>query len=126
MARDPVNQYTEMKTPTLRKFLALATLTLAITASHAVNLTFDANTALTGAQDGSGIWDAVGTNWWTGAANVTFNNATPDAAFFGSGGAAGTVTLGANVTPFGITFNSGGVGNYTLAGGGFQLGLTNR
>ncbi len=108
-----------------KSVLALLAASLPMLAS-AANLTWDANTATTGAQDGSGTWDTTANNWWTGAANATWANATPDAPFFGSGGTAGTVTLGANIVSGNITFNAGGVGNYTIAGGGFQLSLTNR
>ena len=115
-----------MKTPTLHKLLHLATLTLALTAANAANVTWDANTALAGAQDGSGIWDTNSLNWWTGTANAAFVNGVPDVPTFGAGGVAGTVTLGTNITSGNIIFAGGGVGNYTIAGGGYQLALTNR
>ena len=95
--------------------------------AHAVNLTWDVNTGLAGAQDGSGTWDTNTANWWNGTSDVAFNNNTPDAAFFGAaGGTAGTVTLGTNVTPFGITFNADATGiwyffNPTLAVGNFAM-----
>ena len=93
----------------------------------AATLTWDANTAITGAQDGSGIWDNTAANWWTGSANAAFSSLTPDAATFGAGnGAAGTVTLGANINSANITFNAPSVGYYTIAGGGNTLQLTNR
>jgi autotransporter-associated beta strand protein len=95
--------------------------------AQAANLTWDANTSLTGAQDGSGVWDTTTTSWWTGSANAAFNNVTPDVPTFGAaGGTAGTVTLGANITPGNIAFNAPTVGTYTIAGGGFTLFLTNR
>lgn len=114
---------TTPKTPAILAIL----LTLVPLLSPAANLTWDANTAQTGAQDGSGTWDATGTNWWTGTANAAWNSVTPDAAFIGSAsGAAGTITLGANIVSGNLRFNAPGVGNYTLAGVGFTLGLTNR
>jgi fibronectin-binding autotransporter adhesin len=95
--------------------------------SPAANLTWDADAATTGAQDGSGVWDTTANNWWTGSANTTWNAATGDQAVFGAaGGTAGTVTLGANVVSSNITFNAASVGIYTIAGGGFTLGQTNR
>jgi autotransporter-associated beta strand protein len=95
--------------------------------AHAATLTWDANTATAGAQDGSGTWDATANNWWTGSANTTWNSAAPDAAIFGAnGGVAGTVTLGASVVSADIRFNAPSVGNYTVAGGGNTLALTNR
>ncbi|TAK98261.1 MAG: hypothetical protein EPO07_12230, partial [Verrucomicrobia bacterium] len=117
-----------MKTPTtprLCKFLVAFLLAVPMLLP-AANLTWDANTTTTGSQDGSGTWDNTAANWWNGTADVVWSGVTPDAALFGSGGAAGTVTLGANIVSGNITFNAGGVGNYAIAGGGFQLGLTNR
>src|SRR6266568_1853441 len=117
-----------MKTPTaLRKYqLLIVMLTVLPLLAHAANLTWDANTSATGAQDGSGTWDTATANWLNGGVNSIWSSVTPDAALFGSGGAAGTVTLGANIVCGNITFNAGGAGNYTIAGGGFQLAMTNR
>lgn len=90
-------------------------------------LTWDSDTTQTGAQDGPGIWDTLNTNWWTGTANTTWNSSIPNAATFGAGtGQAGTVTLGENISCANITFNHPAAGNYTIAGGGFTLALTNR
>ena len=116
-----------MKTSFLEKtiltLLAIAPLTL-----PAASLTWDADPVATGAQDGSGTWDASTANWWTGSADTTFNVATPDLAIFGAlNGIAGTVTLGAPIISSNIIFNAPGVGNYIIAGsGGNTLGLTNR
>ena len=111
-----------MKTSNLKlSFLtALATIGAAF-GLHATNLTWDATTGTTGAQDGAGTWtNAVpNINWWDGAANVTWNNATPDNAIFGAGsGAAGTVTVQTLTTNTvgNITFNAPGSGSYTIAG----------
>ena len=49
----------------------------------AATWTFDANTGTTGAQDGSGTWDASTLNWWTGSADSAWNNANN--AQFGAG-----------------------------------------
>jgi len=93
----------------------------------AANLTWDANPAVAGAQDGAGIWDTTTNNWWTGTANAAWNSGAPDAAFIGSAsGQAGTITLGASIVSANMRFNAPGFGNYTVAGGGFTLGLTNR
>jgi len=83
----------------------------------------------TGAHDGSGTWadQSTGgaiTNWWNGGTNVFWNNGGEYIAMFGAtNGAAGTVTLSGGVTASGITFNSAGSGNYTIAGGGNTLTL---
>lgn len=84
-------------------------------AALGATVTWDADTGTGGAQDGSGIWDTSNPNWWTGSANSTWNNATPDSAVFGAGGAgAYTVTLGEAITAGQVTFNAGPA--YTLDG----------
>ena len=113
-----------MKTP--KTLICIFALTLLPLWTQAANLTWDANTAVAGGQDGSGTWDNSNLNWLNAGVNAAWNGTVPDAAFFGSGGAAGTVTLGANVVCGNITFNGGGAGEYAIAGGGFTLGLTNR
>ncbi len=113
-----------MKTP-LQKLLCLAALaTLYFVPSvHATNLTWDSDAITTsGAQDGAGNWTALttNTNWWDGAANVTWNNATPDNATFGANsGAAGTVTIPSSttITVGNLTFNAPGSGGYNIAAG---------
>ena len=88
--------------------------------TQAADLTWDADTGTTGAQDGVGNWNTVANNWWDGAANVTWNNATPDNAIFGAAsGAAGTVTVPSNTTNTvgNITFNAPGSGVYNIAAG---------
>jgi hypothetical protein len=72
--------------------------------------TWDADTATTGAQDGSGTWTYLATNWWNGTGNDNWGSA--DSASFGTGGTdAYTVTLGADIAANAITFNSG---SYTI------------
>ena len=116
-----------MKTTILHPIVISLMLALVPTLAPAANLTWDGNTALTGAQDGPGTWDNTSTNWWNGSADVAFNNTTPDVPTFGAAnGVAGTVTLGANINAGNITFSAPGVGYYTIAGGGFTLCLTNR
>jgi autotransporter-associated beta strand protein len=95
--------------------------------SQAALLTWDANPAITNAQDGAGIWDNqnVG-NWWNGSENAQWNNDAPDSATFGTAdGNAGLITLGSDITVNGLTFNQAGSGNYTIAGGGHSLTLSN-
>ena len=64
--------------------------------------------------DGGGTWNASNTNWGNSTTNVVWNNATPDDAIFGKGGAGGTVLLGANTTAKSLTFNSLSSGNYII------------
>ena len=72
--------------------------------------TWDANTATTGAQDGSGTWGYSLVNWWSGSADDYWNDT--DSAVFGMGGGGPfTVTLSDSIIANSITFNSGG---YTL------------
>lgn len=80
---------------------------------QAANLTWDADTGTSGAQDGTGNW--VGNNWWNGSANATWNNSTPDNATIGNGGNGGTITLG-TVTAGTVTFTNYS-GTYTLSSG---------
>lgn len=89
-------------------------------ALSAATLTWDANTSTSGAQDGSGTWNTANTNWWNGAANVTWNNATPDNATFGAvSGNAGVITLGEHITVGTLRLDVPGSGlGYTLAGSG--------
>lgn len=72
--------------------------------------TWDADTATTGAQDGSGTWTYAGMNWWVDSMDYNWN--AIDSAIFGVGGAGPyTVTLGTNIVANALTFASGG---YTL------------
>ena len=88
--------------------------------------TWDANPAAAGAQDGGGTWNLVSPNWWCGGTNVVWNNtAPPTTTILGStNAAAGTITLGTNITVGNLTFNPAGSGDYTLAGGGYALTLS--
>ena len=89
-------------------------------------LTWDANSAATGAQDGSGNWANVTGNWRNeiiDANNQNWNNANMDFATFGAGtDGSYTVTLsGAVQVGGGITFANSG---YSLSGGaGVELQL---
>jgi fibronectin-binding autotransporter adhesin len=96
-------------------------------AARAQTLTWDADTATSGPQDGSGTWNNTGANWWNGTTDIVWSSAIPNAAIFGAtNGTAGVVTLGEPVISGNIRFNPSGGGNYTIAGGGNTLGLTNR
>ncbi|MFO1486886.1 MAG: autotransporter-associated beta strand repeat-containing protein [Verrucomicrobiota bacterium] len=88
-----------------------------LTQLHSATLTWDADSAAAGSQDGSGVWDTTTNTWWNGAANVVWNNAAGDSAVFGSAnGGAGIVTNLAPITVAGLTFNSASGGSYTLGG----------
>jgi fibronectin-binding autotransporter adhesin len=113
-----------MKTTNQKKFILTSLATIASALSlHAADLTWDADPLTTaGPQDGAGNWTALtsNTNWWDGTNNVTWNNATPDNATFGSASeAAGTVTVPAltTTTVGNITFNAPGSGGYNIAAG---------
>ena len=71
-----------------------------VTASlHGTQLTWDADPTTASPQDGAGVWDTTTNTWWDGAANVVWNNATPDSAVFGAGsGPAGVVSNSLPVT----------------------------
>jgi autotransporter-associated beta strand protein len=92
-------------------------------------MTWDSSAGGGAPQDGPGTWadqsSASGnTNWWTGAVDVLWTNASAEIATFGANsGAAGVVTLGGAVTAAGINFSTPGSGNYTIAGGGNTLTL---
>jgi autotransporter-associated beta strand protein len=88
------------------------------------SLTWDSNIGTSGAQDGSGTWDTTNLNFFGSGNNWAWNNSLGLGVTFGSANAAaGTVTLGANVTASNLTFNAASSGNYTIAGGGFTLTL---
>lgn len=109
-----------MKTSAPKLALLTALATLAGTFGlHAANLTWDADTVTTAAQDGTNVWNTVTNTWWNGVANVTWNNATPDNATFGAGsGAAAGVSVPSSTTNTvgNITFNAAGSGGYNLTG----------
>jgi fibronectin-binding autotransporter adhesin len=87
--------------------------------SQAQTLTWDANTATAGAQDGAGSWNTSNTNWLSGGANTSFVNGNN--VIFGSGtgaGTAGTIDVDAGgVTAGAISLSAPGSGNYTFTGG---------
>jgi Concanavalin A-like lectin/glucanases superfamily/Immunoglobulin domain len=82
-------------------------LTVSVILPHAArNATWDTNTSVAGAQDGSGTWSLSLSNWWSGSYDDYWGSA--DTAVFGAGGIGNyTVTLADNITASGITFNTG-------------------
>lgn len=93
---------------------------------RAGTITWDADTGTAGAQDGTGTWNTTASNWYDGATNTTWNNASTDTAVFGvasTGGSAGTVIV-ENVTAGGIIVSKLAANNpktYTLASGTITL-----
>lgn len=86
---------------------------------------WDAEPASPGVQDGSGTWDLLCSNWCYGLANVRYDNSyPPTTVVFGAGnGPAGTITLATNITVGDLAFCPAGLGEYTIAGGGYMLNL---
>lgn len=111
----------------LRSVAIASSALLAISYTHAADLTWDANALGAGQTDGTGTW-LNADQWWDGSANATWNNATPDNAIIGSGGTGGTITLGAVSAGTVLLDNFGGT--YTLNGtslaqtGGITVGST--
>ncbi|EDY20457.1 autotransporter-associated beta strand repeat protein [Chthoniobacter flavus Ellin428] len=116
-----------MKTPGARRLLITSILTVPIWvaavaalnfgAEAATTLTWDSNTGTSGAQDGSGTWNAGGTTWWNGTTDVaTASDLTTNIALFGNAGtlsSVATVNVGTqsiNGLLFGATTTNG----YTL------------
>ncbi len=114
---------------------AVVTDSMGLTATSAVvnitvssgPLTWNADPAMIGPQDGGGVWNLTSSNWWNGQTNVLWNNnQMPISTALGAAnGPAGTITLGAPITVNNLAFNPAGSGNYTIAGGGYALTLTN-
>ena len=112
--------------------LAVGAMFTASGAAMAATLTWDSSASNpTAPVDGAGTWNTTGTNWSNGTADSAWNNTTDssDIASFGSyvpgnGNAAGTVTLGSNITAGGLVANAAYSGTtYTIAGSG-SYGLT--
>jgi fibronectin-binding autotransporter adhesin len=107
-----------MKTFALRIVPALVALCVAASAAP---LTWDGDPATAGPQDGPGTWNSANTNWWDGAANTNWSSATPDSATFGSGGAAGTVSLGEALAVGSLTFGPVAGGSYLIQNNSLTL-----
>lgn len=81
-------------------------------------VTWDADPATSGPQDGSGTWSTSDANWWNGTTDVVWPNLTTSSATIGAGsGAAGTITATETLSLNAITFNAAGSGTYTVTGG---------
>ena len=111
----------------LGSLLVVATAIGLATVTHAANLTWDADTVTTGAQDGGGTWTAGGAGWWNGTTSANANWTNGDVATFGSGSAPAAppvnyaVTLGSDVIVGNLGSTPGDVllfnnpGNYTFS-----------
>jgi autotransporter-associated beta strand protein len=85
-------------------------------------LIWDANSSVAGIQDGSGTWNLTNTNFSDGNSNYSWNTTYAQSATFGAANAAaGTVTLGTNISVANLIFNTPGSGSYNIAGGGYTL-----
>ena len=83
--------------------------------SAQATLSWDSNTTTAGAQDGAGTWNTTNTNWWDGAANVSFTSGSN--VIFGSPAAASNIAVATGgVTAGSLTFNVVGTSSYTFTG----------
>jgi fibronectin-binding autotransporter adhesin len=104
-------------------FRIAPTLIALCAAASAAPLTWDADPATAGPQDGPGVWNTVNTNWWNGSANTSWSSSAPDSATIGAGsGAAGPIAVSGAQTAGGIVFNPPGSGSYTLTNGSLTVG----
>jgi len=92
----------------LRSFLLSFGASLIALSSASAQLTWDPGSG--GTTDGGGNWLGSG-EWWDGSNNVDWTDGSD--AFFGNGGAGGTVTFASPVTANSLTFNAFS-GSYTL------------
>lgn len=93
---------------------------LALTANGA-NLIWDADTATSGVQEGAGTWNTSNTNWWDGAANLSFTGG--DNVTFGSPATGSAINVDAGgVTAGNLTFNVTGSSSYQFTGGSITGG----
>jgi autotransporter-associated beta strand protein len=92
-------------------------------ATH-MTVTWDTSTA-SGIQEGSGTWDLATANFSDGVNNVAWDNSTTQNVILGAhNGAAGTVSLGANVSVQNLMFDPATTGTYTIGpGGSFTLAV---
>jgi autotransporter-associated beta strand protein len=93
---------------------------LAVSGTHAATLYWDGTSSTANADGGNGTWNNLSTaNWDTltiGGADSQWNNSGLDTAVFG--GAAGTATLGENISVGGLRFDTTG---YTIDAGAGTL-----
>jgi len=105
---------------------ALAAVLLAAPCLHAANYRWDTATGDSAITDGSGTWQVGVGNWYDGT-SYDQNWANGHAAIFGNGtaGAAGTVTLGGNISLTALTANkANGGGSYTFDLATYTLNIT--
>lgn len=119
--------------PSCAKFFSsvarLLALPLCLTTAQADTWFWDANGTGTGVNQGSGAWNTTNSNWWTGSANVTWNNSAGHIANFGSPTNTGpttatsrTVTISGTVNASGLIFNRADTHfGYILTGGTVAL-----
>jgi autotransporter-associated beta strand protein len=94
-----------------------------IVVSSAVSLTWDADPAAAGQQNGAGIWSTAGANWLASGTNTAWVEGY-HAVFGGGTGAGATITLDGDRTVGNLTFNTTtNGGTYTLTGPGRSLTL---
>ena len=91
--------------------------------TNAANLTWDGSGTHPAAPvDGTGLWDTAAAFWTSGgASDVVWDNASTAVFGAGNGSAPYTVTIddvSGTVSAGGLTFNSAGTGNYTIAASG--------
>jgi|GEM_PF-3341673 len=87
---------------------------------NAANLFWDANPNIPGNQDGGGVWSAGAMNW--NGSSAVWTNLPADVAVFGAAsGAAGDVTVPADLTANNLTFQSAGNGTYAIRSTGGVL-----
>jgi autotransporter-associated beta strand protein len=96
---------------------------LTIVVSAPLSLTWDADPATSGQQNGAGTWSAGGSNWLSGGSNTAWVEGY-NAIFGGGTGTGAAVTLDGDRTIGNVTFNSTtNGGTYALTGSGRSLTL---
>jgi fibronectin-binding autotransporter adhesin len=97
----------------LSRSLALSTLAIfGLGRSNAADLTWDPAFD-GGATGGAGTWNTALTNWWDGAANLAWPNASDVAVFGGAASGVVVINTGTGISAGGLTFNTTG---YTISG----------
>lgn len=132
--QNPFRQAPGPKPLRRRLLVALLAIVSGVHPALAATLTWDADPATAGVQEGDGAWTAGGTTFWNGSANVaSADNLVTDIARFGNGGTlADVATIDAasqsvNGLVFGATTTNGyllssdSASILTLGGGGITL-----